>query len=121
MPAQDRTAAGARGQVWYPVQDDNSTASEGSAETLAANSIAGCRAVASHSSDRGGPVFRAGWQNHARDSRDQEDWGSGWRARAFATASGPKCFDGDCTPDCGISRSKLDCAESEPTARECGD
>ncbi len=121
MPAQDRTAAGARGQVWYPVQDNNSTASEGSAETLAANSIAGCRAVACHSSDRGGPVFRAGWQNHARDSRDQEDWGSGWRARVFSTAGGPKCFGKGRARDCGISRSKLGCAECDPTAGKCGD
>ncbi len=65
MPAQDRTAAGTRGQVWHPVQDNNSAASGGSAETLAANSIANCRAVVSHSSDRGRPVFGAGWQNHA--------------------------------------------------------
>ena len=39
----------------------------------------------------------------------------------FATASGPKCFGKDRARDCGISRSKLGCAECDPTAGKCGD
>src|SRR5438093_2015757 len=121
MPAQDRTEAGARGQVWHPVQDNNPAATRSSAGAIVANSIAGCRAVVSHSSDRGSPVFGADWQNHARGSRDKEGRSSDWRARVFATAKGPKCFDADLARDCGISRSKPGCAECDPTPRKCGD
>ena len=125
MPAQDRTEAGARGQVWHPVQDNNPAATRSSAGAIVANSIAGCRAVVSHSSDRGSPVFGADWQNLARGSRDKEGRSSDWRARVFATAKGPKCFDADLARDCGISRSKPGCAgrdpEWRPAAGECGD
>src|SRR6266436_3309863 len=125
MPAENRTAAGARRQVWHSVQDNNSAAPRSSTSAMVANSIAGCRAVVSHSSHRSRPVLGADWQNHARDARDKEDRGLDWRARVFATASGPKCFDNDLARDCGISRSKVGFAERkpewEPTAGECGD
>lgn len=91
---------------------------------LFANSIAGCRVVVSHSSHRSRPVLRADWQNRARDARDKKGRGPDRRARVFATASGPKCFDGRAR-DCGISRSKPGCAEREPewepTGGECGE
>src|SRR5437016_53376 len=125
MPSENRTAASARRQVWHSVQDNNSAAPRSSTSAMVANSIAGCRAITSHSSDRRRPVLGADWQNHARGSRDKEDRGLGWRARVFATANGPKCFDADLARDCGISRSKPGCAERkpewEPTAGECGD
>src|SRR5438105_14726377 len=93
MPSETRTSAGARRQVWPSVQDNNSAASRGSAQTVAANSVAGCRAVARHSSDRSRAVTRADWQNRASESRGKEHRRSDWRARIFATASSPKYFD----------------------------
>src|SRR5439155_12986829 len=120
MPAENRTAAGARRQIWHPVQDNNSAATRSSASATVANSITGCGTVVSHSSHRSHPVLGADWQNHARGSRDKEGRSFDWRPRVFATACGPKCFGKDRALDCGISRSKPGWAECDPTAGEYG-
>src|SRR6266700_1533666 len=114
MPSETGTPAGARRQVWPSVQDNNSAASRGSAQTVAANSVAGCRAVARRSSDRSRAVTRADWQNRSSESRGKEHRRSDWRPRIFATASGSKCFDYNRSRGGSIARGERGCAVCEP-------
>src|SRR5947208_3221820 len=120
MPAEDRTPAGTRRQVWHSVQDNNSAASRGQAGATAANSVARCRAVARPSSTRCRPLSGGDSQNRARESRDKENWGSGWRARIFATAGGPEWFNFHRSRSCSLTSLERLCAVCEPTAGECG-
>src|SRR5437899_5967942 len=120
MPAENRTPTGTRRQVWHPIQDNNSAPSRGQAGATAANSVARCRAVARRSNTPCRPVYRVDWQNRARESRDKENRGSGWRARIFATAGGPEWFNFDRSRSCSLTSLERLCAVCEPTAAECG-
>src|SRR5207249_9217318 len=120
MPSETGTPAGARRQVWPSVQDNNSAASRGSAQTVAANSVAGCRDVARRSSDRRRLVAGADCQTRAPGARGKEDRRSDWRPRIFATASSPKYFDYNGSRGCSIARRERGCAVCEPTVCERG-
>ena len=118
MPAENRTTARARRQVWHSVQDNNSAASQRSAEAIPASSIAGCRAVAGRSSDRRRLVAGTDWKNHAPSWRDETDRCSDWRPRIFATASGSKRFNYNGSGGCSIARGERGCGVCEPTVCE---